>query len=255
MGDDLSIMRKKERKMSVRENETKGIELFTDGKVKSGDREFTRLIGGFGKGKPSITTKQIGELLQYSNGDKTANLTINRNIEHFEFGLHIVDIKNSVSDRNSVYEVLKSQGYSKQSLSNSKNIYILSEAGFLLYLKFAEGDKAITLYKQFLEDYFQTKAENQVMKKSIEDEIKKLENDRYKISGLAVFNPVQDERVEAQKKLLNLDNRIIKMQSAIDNKKIRNSLEKQARLTESKARYITQAEFGTRFNKRRLIYG
>lgn len=86
-------------------------------------------------------------------------------------------------------------------------------------VKIATTKESWKIYDRFLEDYFKTKAESQVMRDSIEDEIKELEQDRYKISGLAVFNPEQEDRVEAQKKLLNLDNRIAKMKSAIDNKK------------------------------------
>jgi len=172
------------------------LRLFTMGIVTTNTgRKFTRLMGGFGEGNASMTIKQIGQLTGLE--DRTINQTINRNIKHFEENVHITDVKNSITESDPVYEVLKSQGYSNQSLSNSKNIYILSEAGFLLYLKFAEGDKAISLYKDFIEDYFKIKAENKTMKSTIQEEIKELENEKYKLAGIATYNPIEDERVEA----------------------------------------------------------
>lgn len=172
----------------------KKLQLFQDGKVTTQDgREFTRLVGGFGEDKPIITTKQIAELMGYVNGDKTVNLTITRNIKSFEENIHIIDVKNSVSDGNPVQEVLKTQGYSKQSISNSKNIYVLSEAGFLLYLKFAEGDKAVELYKSFIEDYFKTKAENKIMEQTLTEELEFLKQEKKFILG-SMFMESDDKK-------------------------------------------------------------
>lgn len=224
------------------------ITLITDGIVESKGRKFTKLIGGFSENNPSMTTKQIAELLQYANGDKTVNLTINRNIEHFEEGIDIIDLKNSVSMGNPVYETLKTLGYSKQAISNSKNIYILSQSGFLLYLKFAEGEKSVELYKDFIEDYFKTKAENKNMKSSIASEIKELKNERFKLMGIATFCEDENIRIENNKKAEELNERIIKLTTSLETEKISESLEKQSHLTESKSDYQTLAECGDNFN-------
>ena len=141
------------------------IKLFEDGKVVTKDREFTRILGGFSDTSPIITVRQISELL--GKEVKHINERINANINYFE-SVHLLDLK-VVDQTDYNLEMLKSLGYSKMQISKAKNIYILSEAGFLLYLKFAEGDKAVELYKDFIEDYFKIKAENIVMEKTLQE--------------------------------------------------------------------------------------
>lgn len=195
------------------------IKLFREDKeIISKGRAFTRLIGGFSDDNPSITTKQIGELLEYSNGSKTVNLTINRNIDSFDFGTHIVDLKNSVSEGNPVYNVLQSQGYSKQSISNSKNLYILSQSGFLLYLKFAEGDRAVELYKDFIEDYFTLKARVELLEKTLEQELEELIKDRKFITGELIYSESEEERFALSIRRKSSDERIENIKIAIATK-------------------------------------
>ena len=230
----------------------KEVQLFTDGEVEMNGREYTRLIGGFNNNNPVISDLQIANILEYKHGARQVRERVNKNIDHFTFGLDIMNVKSSDVLCDTNRQTLKSLGYTEQAINLSKCVYLFSQSGFLLFLKFAEGDRAIEIYKDFIEEYFKIKAENQVMKKSIKEEIKELEQDRYKISGLAVFNPEQVDRVEAQKRLLNLDNRLARMKSAIDNESIRKALEKQAKLTESKNQkeYVTQSQFGERFNSK-----
>ena len=155
------------------------IKLVTKDSVSINNREFTRVMGGFNENSVIVTVKQIGELLDKE--DKHINEVINRNIKSFT-NEYLLDLKSvSLNDRD--IEMLNSLGYSKQSISNSKNIYILSQAGFLLYLKFAEGDKAIELYKNFIEDYFKTKAENIVMEKTLQEILKLLQDEKVFILG------------------------------------------------------------------------
>lgn len=140
--------------------------LISKGIIKTENgREFTRLVGGFGEDKPCITTKYISDLMGYEL--RVINQTINNNIDSFEEGLHIIDLKKIVDDSDHLLKL----GYSKVAVGrgNSK-FYGLSEAGFLLYLKFADGDKALELYKDFIEDYFKTKSENIIMKKTLKEE-------------------------------------------------------------------------------------
>ena len=176
--------------------ENKIIKLFTGEKVQTKEREFTRVMGGFSETSPIITTKQIGELLEYTNGDKTVNLNLKRNLKHFTEGVDVLDVKKSVSDGNPVCEALKSLGYTKQSMSNSKNIYVLSEAGFLLYLKFAEGDKSVELYKDFIEDYFKTKSENIVMEKTLQESKESFIEERKYILGSVLFETNTVKKME-----------------------------------------------------------
>lgn len=98
----------------MKENELK---LFTDGIVKSGEREFTRLVGGFGDNKPVISTKQIAELMSYDV--KVVNQTLNRNINEFikEEG-YIKDLK-EVTESDHNLETLKTLGYTNMAISKA----------------------------------------------------------------------------------------------------------------------------------------
>lgn len=209
---------------------SKEIKLFTNGVVENKDRKFTRLVGGFGDDSPIMTTKQIAELMGYDN--KIVNKTINRNISSFEVGVDILDIKNSVPEWNSLNEILKNEGYSKQSISNSKNIYLLSKSGFLLYLKFAEGEKAVEIYKDFLEDYFQTRAENEHMKKSIQGVLDDLQQERAILIGKTVIAKNETERLEAIQLLENKNKQIIELEKSLSEEELIKKLESKLHIGE-----------------------
>lgn len=183
-----------------------------DGKINIDEREFTRLIGGFAQDKAIITPKQIATLLEYTNKDKVVNLTIKRNINAFEEGIDYIDIKKSVSDGNPVFNILKELGYTKQSLSNSKNIYILSESGFLLYLKFAEGERAIKIYKNFIEDYFKTKAENIILKETMTSMNETLEHEKKYLLGCILLENDVKKKAESLKRIEDINNQLKKIE-------------------------------------------
>ena len=180
------------------------IKLVTKDNVSIDNREFTRVMGGFNENSVIVTVKQVGELLDKE--DKHINEVINRNIKSFT-NEYLLDLKSvSLNDRD--IEMLNSLGYSKQSISNSKNIYILSQAGFLLYLKFAEGDKAIELYKNFIEDYFKTKAENIVMEKTLQETLKLLQDEKVFILGSMFVEQDNSKKMELFNRSEVLNNKI-----------------------------------------------
>jgi len=231
------------------------IKLFTDGEVKVGERQFTRLIGGFGESRAMFTIWQAGEFLNLPTRKITEDFT--RNIDKFEENVDYKDLKSVIPQKDNedivgITKFLKDIGYSQNKLNRTKQWLIFSYSGMMKLVKIATTKESWDIYDKFLEDYFKTKAENEVMKHTIEEEINELIRDRYKISGLAVFQPIEDDRVEAQKRLLNLDDRIAKLKSTVDNESIRKALEKQAILVETKNKdnYLTQSEFGTRFNNK-----
>ena len=184
--------------------------------IQQGEKTFTQLIGGFGEDKPVITVRQITKLLD--SKDKVVNQTINRNIDSFEEGIHVLDLKNSVTESDPLLEVLKTQGYTRQSMSNSKNIYIFSQAGFLLFLKFAEGDKAVEIYKNFIEDYFKTKAENKNMKLSIEEEIQQLKEDKKSLLGEMFMESDETRKISLFNRNEKLNNRITELEKSMSEK-------------------------------------
>ena len=180
------------------------IKLVTKDSVSINNREFTRVMGGFNENSVIVTVKQIGELLDKE--DKHINQVINRNIKSFT-NEYLLDLKSvSLNDRD--IEMLNSLGYSKQSISNSKNIYILSQAGFLLYLKFAEGDKAIELYKNFIEDYFKTKAENIAIEKTLRETLKLLQDEKVFILGSMFVEQDNSKKMELFNRSEVLNNKI-----------------------------------------------
>lgn len=224
----------------------KGVVEFENG------REFTRLVGGFGKDKPMITTKQIAELMGYENGVKTVNLTINRNINSFEFGLDIIDLKDKSGFQSVTEFDFGIIGLNKQSVANSKNIYALSQSGFLLYLKFAEGDKAIELYKNFIEDYFKIKVENKELKDTLQEQIDFLKEKKATVLGKMFMETDSIAKIELFNEGESLTSQIIKLeaqlQSKKDNEQIQQALDNQSKLTSSKDEYLNQTDFGSCFN-------
>ncbi len=84
-------------------------------------------------------------------------------------------------------------------VSKADNIYIFSEAGFLLYLKFAEGDSSVEIYKDFLEEYFKTKAENKILKATLKEQISQLRDTYYITFGKGIATGDTELLMESQK--------------------------------------------------------
>ena len=201
--------------------------------------EFTRLIGGFGDDKPIITDKQIAELLGYSKKERQVRVQINNNINYFT-DIHLLDFKR-VHDNDTLVKVLQPLGYAKQSITQAENIYILSQAGFLLYLKFAEGDKAVELYKNFIEDYFKTKAENVVMKNAIEEQIESLKQEKAKLYGMSILESDDIKRAMIFRSVENITNSIVELEKSLMQeetiKKLQSKLELSDNIENSKTNY------------------
>ena len=77
-----------------------------------------------------------------------------------------------------------------------KNVCILSEAVFLLYLKFADGDKSVELYKDFIEDYFKTKVELQVAEKTLSNTKETLIQSKQLLLGQAFMESNEQKKIE-----------------------------------------------------------
>lgn len=200
-------------------SEEKVIKLFTDGEVSMGNRSFTRLMGGFNEDEATLSDLQVASILEYKHGARQVREQVNRNISHFEFGLNIIDLqRDALSDTST--EILKTLGYAKQSITQATHIYLFSQSGFLLFLKFAEGDKAIEIYKDFIEDYFKTKAENQIMKDSIEDEIKALIEDKATLLGKSIMAKTENDRIELAKMVEDKNRRIVSLEKTKSEKEI-----------------------------------
>ena len=208
-------------------------ELKVMDKVDINGREFTRILGGFREDGFVISDKQIGELLGYSKGARQVRVQLDNNIKHFEEGLHIIDLK-GVHQKYTLEEELISLGYSKQSITQADHIYIFSEAGFLLYLKFAEGDKAVDLYKDFIEKYFKTKAQKILLEKTVEEELEFLKDTRAITLG-RMFMAVDDDlkRQEYFLESERLNKEIHKIENRLSTVKALNSVKSELAIAET----------------------
>ncbi|HDR4368838.1 TPA: ORF6N domain-containing protein [Bacillus cereus] len=118
------------------------------GKQNIAGYEFTGIEGGFGEGKKAMLVKEVAEI--HRKEVKHINLRINENRSRFKDGIDIVDLKASPFGGPSLEQL----GFTKQSISNSKNIYLLSERGYAKLLKILEDDKAWELYDKLVDGYF-----------------------------------------------------------------------------------------------------
>ncbi|AAL96796.1 ORF6N domain-containing protein [Clostridium perfringens] len=109
--------------------------------------------GGFGENQKVILGKTIAEIHELRL-DKINSL-INNNLEEFEEGIDILDLKNSNLTEVSLLEL----GFTKQTIANSKNIYLLSEQGYMALVGLMRTDKAKEIRRKLRREYFAMKAE------------------------------------------------------------------------------------------------
>ncbi|MGL4453559.1 MAG: phage antirepressor KilAC domain-containing protein [Sarcina sp.] len=106
--------------------------------------------GGFGEGQKCMLAKTIAEIHDIEL--KRINELINSNIDEFEFGIDILDVKN-----NKEFEVVSNDHeiLTQNAINRAKNIYLLSEQGYMLLVGFMKTDKAKEIRKQLRREYFQ----------------------------------------------------------------------------------------------------
>ena len=141
------------------------IKLVTKDSVSINNREFTRVMGGFNENGVIITDKQIAELLGYAKGSRQVRVQINNNISHFTDD-DLLDLKSQCLNYQDI-EILKTLGYTNMQIAKVNNIYILSQAGFLLYLQIADIKKD---YSDFISKYFETNEKLNVARVRFEHE-------------------------------------------------------------------------------------
>jgi len=128
----------------------KSNELVIKGKTKVCGIDVPNIYGGFGKDHKVMLAKTVAEL--HGMGLKEVNRDINNHISdnYFEEGVDFIDLKKSVNGTHSLLEL----GFNKQSIANSKNIYLLSQQGYSLLLKLLDSELARKQYKIVIRDYF-----------------------------------------------------------------------------------------------------
>ncbi|UOW66899.1 ORF6N domain-containing protein [Paraclostridium bifermentans] len=117
--------------------------------------------GGFGESKRCLTDKAVSEIHSMRNTDVRRRIT--DNIKRFKEDIDFIDLKG-------VYEThtLEKLGYSKQSITQAENIYLLSERGYAKLIKIMDTDLAWDIHDKLIDEYF-------AMRKVIKEESSKLD--------------------------------------------------------------------------------
>lgn len=126
--------------------------LVVNGKIMVCGIEVPNVYGGFSGDQRVILAKTVAELHKRPLGD--INVLINDNLKHFDIGIDILDLK---GNKDFAMVLTQSEIYTKNALNASKNIYLLSERGYSLLLKFMDSELSITQYKAVITDYFSIK--------------------------------------------------------------------------------------------------
>ena len=110
--------------------------------------EIPNIYGGFGEGQKVVLAKTVAEIHEVRLND--IQTLINENLDEFEFGIDLIDLK--VTDTNGYnFEEL---GFTKMQIAKSKNIYLLSEQGYMALVSLMRTEKAKELRKKFRREYF-----------------------------------------------------------------------------------------------------
>ena len=108
--------------------------------------------GGFGDGQRILTTKQIAKIHNMENGK--VNELINNNLSEFEEGVDILEIKAFLKEDTQLSTIMD---YTIDAINASKNIYILSEQGYMALVGLMRTDRAREIRKEIRRTYFSMK--------------------------------------------------------------------------------------------------
>ena len=143
-------------------------------------KEIPVIEGGFGEGKKVILAKTIAEI--HEKEVKEINKLINDNIKEFKFGIDILDLKGN-EDLKVITDNLK---LSSKFVSNSKNIYLLSEQGYFALVQLMRTEKAKEIRKELRREYFKMREtiKNNKLKKPRQTKVVKERITDYTITGM-----------------------------------------------------------------------
>lgn len=111
-------------------------------------KEIPVIEGGFGEGQKVILAKTISEI--HNVEVKKVNELINKNLNEFDFGIDILDLKQV--DKKDLF--LENNLFTKAQWGNAKYIYLLSEQGYMALVMLMRTEKAKEIRKQLRKEYF-----------------------------------------------------------------------------------------------------
>lgn len=130
-------------------------ELTVKGKQEFMGKEIPVIYGGFGAGQKVMLARDVAEI--HGTELKAINQNINRNIKRFRENVDIIDLKT----QSLPVTELEQLGFTKQSVANSKNIYLLSERGYAKLIKIMDTDLAWEIHDKLIDEYFQLREQKE----------------------------------------------------------------------------------------------
>ena len=130
-------------------------ELAVKGKQEFMGKEIPIIYGGFGEGQKVMLARDVAEI--HGAELKVINQNINRNIKRFRENVDIIDLKT----QSLPVTELEQLGFNKQSVANSKNIYLLSERGYAKLIKIMDTDLAWEIHDRLIDEYFQLREQKE----------------------------------------------------------------------------------------------
>lgn len=104
--------------------------------------------GGFGKNQKTLLVKTVAQI--HNVQVKELNKLINNNIDEFDFGIDILDLKTGDFKE----PVLENKLLTKAEFGNSNNVYLLSEQGYYALVQLMKTEKAKEIRKKLRREYF-----------------------------------------------------------------------------------------------------
>lgn len=127
-------------------------------------KEIPVVLGGFGENCKVVTDKMVAEI--HNMQAKHVRESINKNIKRFKENIDFIDLAQRVGEVDTLDLLLK-LGYSKQAITQAKNIYLLSERGYAKLIKIMDTDLAWEIHDKLIDEYFQ-------LREAVKQQVRKL---------------------------------------------------------------------------------
>lgn len=188
--------------------------------------EIPVIEGGFGEGQKVMLAKTIAEI--HDMDLRKVNELINNNIDEFEQGIDILDLKG-----NKKFVILaKDSGlYTQNSINASSNIYLLSEQGYMALVGLMRTDKAKEIRRRLRREYFSMRANRKegISSKIKEKEIEARYNNSVARRANAILKVIKDNPLMTKEEKQRLQ--IKATEILLGEEKIEHNLQKEERKT------------------------
>ncbi len=114
-------------------------------------KEIPVVLGGFGEGKKCVSDKTIAEI--HNQPEREIRRRIVDNIGRFTENIDYIDLAQRVGESHTL-ELLSFLGYARQSITQAKHIYLLSERGYAKLIKIMDTDLAWQIHDKLVDEYF-----------------------------------------------------------------------------------------------------